>query len=78
MNQPRSNLPSADDLLIRALLATTAGDTNVLLVRVETLVDRGAVQAAYSLIKQAQIENIQSFELFAKTALLTNLSLIHI
>ena len=72
MNQPRSNLPSADDLLIRALLATTAGDTNVLLVRVETLVDRGAVQAAYSLIKQAQIENIQSFELFAKTALLTN------
>ena len=30
MNQPRSNLPSADDLLIRALLATTAGDTNVL------------------------------------------------
>ena len=72
MNQPSSNLPSADDLLIRALLATTAGDTNVLIVRVETLVDRGAVQAAFSLIKQAQIENIQSFALFAKTALLTN------
>ena len=72
LSQPSSNLPSADDLLIRALLATTAGDTNVLLVRVETLVDRGAVQAAFSLIKQAQIENIQSFALFVKTALLTN------
>ena len=72
MNQPSSSLPSADDLLIRALLATTAGDINVLLARVETLVDRGAVQAAFSLVKQAKIENIQSFALFAKTALLTN------
>jgi hypothetical protein len=72
MSQPSSNLPSADDLLIRALLAKTRGNIDVMLVRVETLIDRGAVQAAFSLVKQSKIENIQSFALFAKTALLTN------
>jgi hypothetical protein len=68
---PLSGLPAADDLLLRALLAETLGDETVLNTRVQALIERGAVQAAYSLLGQAQIQSQEGFALFAETALLT-------
>ncbi|MDB9749300.1 hypothetical protein OAB19_02405, partial [Planktomarina temperata] len=68
---PLSGLPAADDLLLRALLAETLGDETVLNTRVQALIERGAVQVAYSLLGQAQIQSQEGFALFAETALLT-------
>ena len=68
---PLSGLPAADDLLLRALLAETLGDEGVLNTRVQALIERGAVQAAYSLLGQSQMMSQDSFTLFAETALLT-------
>ncbi len=65
-------LPAAEDLLLRALLAESLGDDAVLGVRVWTLLDRGAVHAAYSLLGQSEINNLESFALFAEAALLTD------
>ena len=64
-------LPAANDLLLRALLAETLGDESVLGVRVRALIDLGAVHAAYSLLGQSQINDFESFALFAETALLS-------
>ena len=66
INQPRSGLPATDDLLVRALLAETSGNTGVLLSRAESLIDRGATKAAFNLIKQSEINDEKSFEMFAK------------
>ena len=71
INQPRSGLPATDDLLVRALLAETSGNTGVLLSRAESLIDRGATKAAFNLIKQSEIKDEKSFEMFAKVSLLT-------
>ena len=68
---PLSGLPAADDLLLRALLAETLGDESVLNTRVQALIERGAVRAAYSLLGQSQIKSQESFIHFAETALLT-------
>ena len=65
-------LPAAEDLLLRALLAESLGDDAVLGIRVWTLLDRGAVHAAYSLLGQSEINNLESFALFAEAALLTD------
>ena len=65
-------LPAANDLLLRALLAETLGDEVVLGVRVRALIDLGAVYAAYSLLGQSQIDNFESFALFAEAALLSD------
>ena len=56
ISQPRSGLPATDDLLVRALLAETSGNTGVLLSRAESLIDRGATKAAFNLIKQSEIK----------------------
>ena len=66
------SLPAADDLLLRALLAESLGDDEVLGVKVRALLDRGAVHAAYSLLGQSQINSLESFALFAEAALLTD------
>ena len=68
---PMSGLPAANDLMLRALLAETLGDETILNIRVQTLIERGAMHAAYSLLGQAQIQSQESFGLFAETALLT-------
>ena len=52
-------------------MAETLGDETVLNTRVQALIERGAVQAAYSLLGQAQIQSQEGFALFAETALLT-------
>ena len=65
-------LPAANDLLLRALLAETLGDEVVLGVRVRALIDLGAVHAAYSLLGQSQIDNLESFALFSEVALLSD------
>ena len=66
------SLPAANDLLLRALLAETLGDEVVLGARVRALIDLGAVHAAYSLLGQSQIDNFESFALFAEAALLSD------
>ena len=68
---PLSVFPAADDLMLRALLAETLGDETILNTRVQALIERGAIHAAYSLLGQAQIQSQESFGLFAETALLT-------
>ena len=70
-NAPRSGLPAANDLMLRALLAETLGDETILNTRVQALIERGAMHAAYSLLGQAQIQSQERFGLFAETALLT-------
>ena len=69
---PELGLPATDDFLLRALLAETAGGEAVLGVRVNTLLNRGAVHAAYNLLGQSQINNIENFNLLAETSLLTD------
>lgn len=68
---PLSELPAADDLMLRALLAETLGAETILNTRVQALIERGATHAAYSLLGQTQIQSQESFGLFAETALLT-------
>ena len=65
-------LPATDDFLLRALLAESKGNEAVLGVRVNTLINRGAVHAAYNLLDQSPVENLENFNLFEETSLLTN------
>ena len=69
---PELGLPATDDFLLRALLAESKGNEAVLGVRVNTLLNRGAVHAAYNLLGQSQVENLENFDLFAETSLLTD------
>ena len=69
---PELGLPATDDFLLRALLAESAGGEAVLGVRVNTLINRGAVHAAYNLLGQSQVTNLENFNLFAETSLLTD------
>ena len=68
----KSGLPATNDLLLRALLAETIGGEAVLRARVQALIDRGAVHAAYSLLSQAPINNLESFSLLSEASLLTD------
>ena len=68
----KSGLPATNDLLLRALLAETIGGEAVLSARVQALIDRGAVHAAYSLLGQSPINNLESFSLLSEASLLTD------
>ena len=67
-----SGLPATDDLLLRALLADSVGGNAVLRVRAKALIERGAVYAAYNLLGQSQIDNLENFNLFSEASLLTD------
>jgi len=69
---PESGLPATDDLLLRALLAESLGGDAVLRVRAKALIERGAVYAAYNLLGQSQLDNLEIFSLFADASLLTD------
>jgi len=68
---PELGLPATDDFLLRALLAESKGNEAVLGVRANTLLNRGAVHAAYNLLGQSKVESLENFNLFAETSLLT-------
>ena len=68
----KPGLPATDDLLLRALLAESLGGDVILGVRAKALIERGAVHAAYNLLGQSQVDNLENFSLFAEASLLTD------
>ena len=68
----KPGLPATDDLLLRALLAESFGGDVILGVRAKALIERGAVHAAYNLLGQSQVDNLENFSLFAEASLLTD------
>ena len=58
----KPGLPATDDLLLRALLAESLGGDVILGVRAKALIERGAVYAAYNLLGQSQVNNLENSE----------------